>query len=68
MARTKLPRLIEIDGVHAVEIAPGVHIMWWREGDVWSVSIEGPVEAGLDVRNVKVEPAVHCGGAPMPTP
>ena len=55
----KLPRVIEVsDGHHAVEIAPGVRLVWWQAGDVWSVKIEGP--ADLDVRSVKVEPAaVH---------
>jgi hypothetical protein len=56
MTKAKLPRLIEMDGRHGVEIAEGVCIMWWRDGDVWSVHLKGPAETGLDVRNVVVEP------------
>ena len=33
-----------------------MRLVWWQAGDVWSVKIEGP--ADLDVRSVKVEPAV----------
>jgi hypothetical protein len=55
---TKLPRIIELsDGRHAVEIAPGCYIVWWCEGDLWTVKLEGPVETGLDLRNIAVEPA-----------
>ena len=55
----KLPRLTSTsDGHNAVEIAPGVHLVWWQTGDVWSVRIEGPAETGLDIRNVTVEPVV----------
>ena len=41
--------MIEIsDGHQSVEITPGVRLVWWKTGDVWSVKIEGP--ADLDVR------------------
>jgi hypothetical protein len=56
--KAPMPKVIEgPDGHYAVEIAPGVRLVWWQARDVWSVKIEGP--ADLAVRSVKVEPAVH---------
>jgi hypothetical protein len=59
MAETdKLPRLTEVDGHHAVEIAPGVRLVWWRKGDVWSVKIEATDSGGVDLLDVRREKAM----------
>jgi hypothetical protein len=56
---TKLPRLTEVDGHHAVEIAPGVRLVWWCKGGVWSVKIEAADLDVLDVRHEKARVSLH---------